>query len=418
MTPPTVDTAIGRIELRDLNDQPDLDLLRRAYDDILVPSFPAHQLDDLEVLAGSSETFVGVAVHDAAPVGVIVAEPIGGVLLLSYLAVRPGTRSGGIGGLLVGRLLPAWRERSGADVVLAEVEDPRLHPAGEFGDPAARLRFYQRAGFGMLPVPFAQPRLRPDALREPGMLLAVQPCDAAVPKDLVTSFLVEYFESAEGLEVHDDPEFNALVAVVERQGPALTPLALDQHPTVPPLDVAAELLRRDYPTTASALDLLATDGRAGPVLDDVWAGVLARLVAGERLPRPGVVVVAALLDALSDAGLLFVSSDPVDADVLQWWFLGEDDPWAGWWRKDPPSWDGVVPSRPLVALTVRRLPPLPRVAVILSDVLGVAPAEAAALVGHDEQAYLELLGAARTEVVALIDRQLDKEESGGHLPAM
>ncbi|MEV1318297.1 GNAT family N-acetyltransferase [Micromonospora arborensis] len=418
MTPSTVDAAIGRIELRDLYDEPDLDLLRRAYVDILLPSFPPDQLEDIDVLVQSSTTFVGLALHDGAPVGVMVADPFDGVLLLSYLAVRPGIRGGGIGGLLVGRLLPAWRERSGADVVLAEVEDPRLHPAGEFGDPGARLRFYQRAGFGMLPVPFAQPRLRPDALREPGMLLAVQPSDAAVSADLVKSFLIEYFESAEGLEVHDDPEFNALVAVVERQGPELTPLALEQHPTVSPLDVAVELLRRDYPTTANALDLLATDGRAGPVLDDVWAQVLVRLVAGERIPRPGVVVLAVLLDALSDAGLLFVSPDPVDAEVLQWWFLGEDDPWAGWWRKDPPSWDGALPQGPLVALTVRRLPPLPRVAVILSDVLGLAPAEAAAFVGHDEQAYLELVGAARAEVVALIDRELDNEESGGHLPAM
>ncbi|MGC4855559.1 GNAT family N-acetyltransferase [Micromonospora sp. DT4] len=418
MTPLTVEVAIGRIELRDLFVEPDLDLLRRVHTEILAPSFPPHQLEDVEALGRSTTTFVGVAMDGGSPVGAVVAEPFDRVLLLSYLAVRPGIRGGGIGSALLSQLLPSWRSHSNADAILAEVEDPRMHSTSEFGDPTARLRFYQRAGFGVLPVPFTQPRLRPDAMREHGMLLAVQPVHGAVPRDVVRSFLIEYYESAEGVGVHDDPEFNALVAVVERQALKLTPLALDHYGAVPALEVPVELLRRDYPMTAKALELLAVDDRARPVLDDVWARVLTRLVAGERLPRPGVAVLAELLDALSDADLLFVSPEPVDADVPRRWFLGEDDAWAGWWHTDPPSWDGTAPPLRLVAPAVRRLPPLSRVAIILRDVLGVAPAEAAAFVGQDELAYLELVGAARTEVVALIDRELDRERSDGHLPAL
>ncbi|WFE38536.1 GNAT family N-acetyltransferase [Micromonospora sp. WMMD998] len=418
MIPPTVDAALGRIHLRDLSTDPDPALLRRAYREVLEPSFPPDQLVSFDSIATCEATWAAVALHDGSPVGVIVTDTFERVLLLSYLAVRPGLRGSGVGAVLLDHVLPAWRRRAAAEVVLAEVEDPRAHVAGDFGDPAARLRFYQRAGFGLLPVPFVQPRVGDDAPRERGMFLAARPGDAAVPQDLVRSFVVDYYEDAEGPDVHDDPEFVAVLAAVERQPAALTPLPPDGYAEIPTLDVATELLHRDYPATAAALDLLATDDRAGAVLDAVWARVLARLAAGERLPRPRVAVLTPLLDALSDDGLLFVSADPADEGVLQWWFAGEDDPWAGWWRTDPPEWTDDMPLEHLVAQAVRRLPPLPRVALVLADVLGVAPAEAAPLVGRDEQEYQELVGAARAEVIALIDRRADGEEKDGRLPAL
>ncbi|MEV0002334.1 GNAT family N-acetyltransferase [Micromonospora sp. NPDC050980] len=418
MIPPTVDAALGRIHLRDLSTEPDPALLRRAYREVLAPSFTPDQMVSFESLATPGTTWVGVALHDGAPVGVIVTDPFERVLLLSYLAVRPGLRGSGVGAVLLDHVLPAWRRRCGSDVVLAEVEDPRAHAAGDFGDPTARLRFYQRAGFGLLPVPFVQPRVRDDARRERGMFLAVRPGGETVPQDLVRSFVVDYYEDAEGPEVRDDPEFAALLTAVDRQPAALVPLTPDRYAEIPTLDVTAELLRRDYPPTAAALDLLSTDDRAGAVLDTVWARVLARLAGGERLPRPRVAVLTELLDTLSDDGLLFVSAEPADGAVLQWWFAGEDEPWAGWWRTDPPDWSDDTPQPHLVAQAVRRLPPLPRVALILADVLGVAPAEAAAVVGRAEQEYQELVGVARAEVVALIDRRLDREEQGGRLPAL
>ncbi|MFY1700542.1 GNAT family N-acetyltransferase [Micromonospora sp. WMMA1923] len=237
MTPPTVDAAIGRIQLVDLSVEPDATLLRRAYTEILAPSFPPDQLDSFEVVTESDTVLVGVATHDRSPVGAVVADPFDRVLLLSYLAVRPGIRGGGVGGALLAHLLPAWRERCGSDVVLAEVEDPRLHPAGEFGDPTARLRFYQRAGFGLLPVPFTQPRVRPDARREPGLLLAGWPMAGPVPAAMVRSFVTDYYRSAEGTGPGQDPELDALLTAVEGQGPELAPLTLDRYEQVPLLDV-------------------------------------------------------------------------------------------------------------------------------------------------------------------------------------
>jgi hypothetical protein len=344
------------------------------------------------------------------------------VLLLSYLAVRPGIRGGGIGAALLRQLLPGWRDRSGSEMVVAEIEDPRAHQPTELGDPTARVRFYQRQGYRLLPVPFVQPRVAADQGRVRGMLLVVAPDervgDQPVPAHLVRAFLTEYFDSAEGVGADDDPELAALLAIVERGGRQLTPLQPDRYAEIPPLNVPAELLRRDYPATLAALGLLAVDDRAVPVLDEVWRRALDRMARGEPIPVPRLAVITDLLDAISDAGLFFVSADPADAAVLGWWFVGEDDPWAGWWRRDPPRWTERTPLARLVGPAVRRLPPLPRVAVVLADVLGLTPAQAAAATGQSEQEHHELVGVARAEVIAFIDRRLDEEGSDGQLPAL
>jgi GNAT superfamily N-acetyltransferase len=425
---PKVDLPLGRVHLHDLSQLPNSGLLRRGYAEILVPSLPAGELEDVDGLAGHVEagsTYAALALHDDVPIGMVVADPFDQVqvLLLSYLAVRPGIRGGGVGAALLRHFLPQWRDRSESQIVLAEIEDPRAHRATDAGDPEARVRFYQRQGYRLLPVPFVQPRVAADKDRIRGMLLAVAPDerdgdDRPVSTKLVHAFLTDYFGSAEGVGVGDDPELDALLAVVERGGTHLALLRPDRYPEIPPLNPPVELLRRDYPATLAALELLSADARAVAVLDEVWHRVLNRMARGESLPRPRLAVIADLLDALSDAGLFFVSEEPADAEILGWWFAGDDDPWAGWWHKDPPQWTDQTPLTRLVGPAVRRLPPLPRVAVILADVLGLTPAEAVTVTGQAEQEFDELVGVARAEAIALIDRVLDEEGSDGQLPAL
>ena len=244
----------GRIQFHDFSQIPDSGLFRRGYTEILEPSLPAGELEDLDELASrveAGETYAAVALHDGVPIGMVVADPFDEVrvLLLSYVAVRPGIRGGGVGAALL-RLLPAWRDRSDVEIVLAEIEDPRAHQVSDYGDPVARVRFYQRQGYQLLPIPFVQPRVAADQDRVPGMLLIVAPDERAgdrpVSRQLVHAFLTNYFESAEGAEVQDDPEFKALLAVVERSGPELALLPPDRYAEIPPLNVPpAEPLHRD-----------------------------------------------------------------------------------------------------------------------------------------------------------------------------
>ncbi|MFP8964264.1 N-acetyltransferase [Streptomyces nanhaiensis] len=155
-------------------------LLQVLYEDLLVPSFPPDELQTLQwVRDGLADggVVVGAVLDDAgAPEAVAVGEwdAPSRVLLLSYLTVRPRIRSRGLGGLLMGVVTGAWRERFRPLLTLAEVEHPLAHEAGgERGDPAARLRFYARHGARALDIPYFQPVLRPGAERVHGMLLLV-----------------------------------------------------------------------------------------------------------------------------------------------------------------------------------------------------------------------------------------------------
>ena len=67
----------------------------------------------------------------------------------------------------------AWTEELSPRLIVAEVEDPRKFTgSAAFGDPAARVRFYEAARRA-LPLPYLQPALGPDTARVPGLLLMV-----------------------------------------------------------------------------------------------------------------------------------------------------------------------------------------------------------------------------------------------------
>ncbi|WP_019135297.1 hypothetical protein [Cellulomonas massiliensis] len=192
------------------------DELATLHASVLAPSFPP---DELETAAGMAEalrrgTLVAAVARgdDGTALGLATGSWSAGtgVLLLSYLAAAPGVRGGGVGGALLGAALAAWVGRLDPLVVLAEVEDPAAVTGDrpvDHGDPAARLRFYQRRGARSLPVPYVQPALHPGGRRVPGMLLLA----LAVRADLVDDdgawrlpaaplrdFLTGYYAQTEG----------------------------------------------------------------------------------------------------------------------------------------------------------------------------------------------------------------------------
>lgn len=165
--------------LVDLGDrQDDLDLLRRAHARVLAPSFGDDELMTADELVDAQPwpgQHVTVALGpDAEPVGVAVTHrgPDQEVELLTYLAVDPTRRSGGVGARLLAHLSDRWRA-SDVGLVVGEVHDPRAHAESPTERPAARLAFYGRNGATLLDLPWVQPALRPGSPPVHGMLLVV-----------------------------------------------------------------------------------------------------------------------------------------------------------------------------------------------------------------------------------------------------
>jgi len=188
-------------------------VLDAVYLDVLMPSFPADELVTLESLRegiASGDTSVATILDAAgAPLAAAVGDwsPGTGILLLSYLAVRPGQRGGGYGAALLHHAQREWVDRYGAGALLAEVEHPAGHEGSQgYGDPVARVRFYARYGGRALDLPYFQPALQPGGQRVYGLILAVLGMDAAATgagPDLMAveplrRFLTEYFETTEG----------------------------------------------------------------------------------------------------------------------------------------------------------------------------------------------------------------------------
>ncbi|HSV66696.1 MAG TPA: GNAT family N-acetyltransferase [Mycobacteriales bacterium] len=213
-------------------------LLDTAYDEILAASFPGDELmtaEDLrdDLAAGS----LGAAILDdhGRPLAVAIGtwSASSDVLLLSYLAVRPGYRGAGLGGALLARSRDVWLPRVGGCALLAEVEHPAAHPASEaYGDPVARLRFYARHGGRALDLPYFQPALAPGRHRVYGLVLVALALTSTgagrrvgtVAPEPVRRLLTRYFTATEGA-VGDDPASTALWRCLDRpEGVPLLPL--------------------------------------------------------------------------------------------------------------------------------------------------------------------------------------------------
>ncbi len=153
------------IQIRDLRAEAGPGLIEAVYRDILVPSFDGDELDDLDVILdrlaadGGDECWGLAALDDGVPACCILSYPYPAarVLLIGYLAVRPGLRSRGVGGRLLAEARRRWSGPDGLPLMLAEIDDPRYHPVAGGIDPARRIAFYDRHGTRLIAGPYFQP---------------------------------------------------------------------------------------------------------------------------------------------------------------------------------------------------------------------------------------------------------------------
>jgi GNAT superfamily N-acetyltransferase len=190
----------------------------RAYDDLLVPTFRPSQLESRGTFCGhiASGRALGLALldPDGTPISMIAGYPYpAGVLLIGYLATRPGYRGRAWGAELLARAREAWFDNGEFGVAVAEVDDPAARP----GRTAERgLRFYERHDARLVARPYFQPRLEDAGAREFGLLLLSvwwrpeQMRDGAVPSELFVSWLKAYFTEEEGV-LPDDTAFADLL---------------------------------------------------------------------------------------------------------------------------------------------------------------------------------------------------------------
>ncbi|WP_051681752.1 hypothetical protein [Cellulomonas sp. HZM] len=204
--------------------------LAQVHEEVLVPSFPAKEIEPLDELArelGRSVFGVAAVGDDGALHGAALAHWSArtGVLLLAHLAVAPGGRGGGVGGLLLEGALDRWCDELDPWLVLAEVEDPQRHGGGDpaHGDPAKRLRFYGKHGARRLPFPYFQPDVGGGRVDDV-LLMALRVADDEregddwmLPAIPLHQFLVDQLTHAEG-QVRDDAQTRALLEAAPSSG--------------------------------------------------------------------------------------------------------------------------------------------------------------------------------------------------------
>lgn len=204
--------GLTALALRDVDDA----TLARFHAELMVPMFPPAELMTYAELRAErqNEGADGTLLLDhGVPVGGIITEPYldGRVLLVAYIVVADSLRSNGLGSELLATVAPSSPAAKGR-LVLAEIDDPRQHQPGPYGDPARRVRFYQREGWRLLPLPYLQPSLRPATPRVEGLLLITNAApEPKVDGSLVADFLEEYFSICEGAAgLAGDPDYQSL----------------------------------------------------------------------------------------------------------------------------------------------------------------------------------------------------------------
>ena len=211
----------------------DADEVAAFYARVLAPNFPPDELESADDIAAGLQQGGTRALVARTLDGVIAGGAVGDwfeksqVMLLSYLAVAAEGRGTGTGGLLMKAAMQEWGKLS-PSLLIMEVEDPRYHHSDvNFGDPVARVRFYERLGARTLPVPYFQPALGPretGARRVPHLMLMVfggteaPPGTQRVDGHIVEVFLTEYIEGCEGPVLPDDADAQRMLAACREPG--------------------------------------------------------------------------------------------------------------------------------------------------------------------------------------------------------
>jgi GNAT superfamily N-acetyltransferase len=216
------------IEVRDMRSEVSTDVIEEIYREILQPSFGPDELDSLDTFLGGlaeNEAWGLCALDGESPVGCVMGYPFprSRVLLIGYVAVRPGLRGGGIGDVLMDAARQRWYTKPDVALVLAEVEDPRRHPAAGDIDPKRRAMFYARRGAQVVVGPYFQPKLEGEGKKRvhdlfltviSGTTDAISPQNS-VPAEMIVDFILDYFrDSGEGSDWPraNDDEGNRLLA--------------------------------------------------------------------------------------------------------------------------------------------------------------------------------------------------------------
>lgn len=209
--------------------RPNATLLRSAYDDVLQPSFRRAELTPYATLEAAVDSAVVVGLDDKGMViGAAVYQRFGDrrIALLAYLAARPDYRGVGIGAELLTALERRWATQP-IDVVLGEVEDPRVYPETAGNRTEARLRFYERHGAELLGVPWIQPGLDGGERVGGFLLLAVwtrTSSDAMSGRELA-DWADAYYASEEGAVPGDERYRELSARLIEHREVPVFPVA-------------------------------------------------------------------------------------------------------------------------------------------------------------------------------------------------
>ena len=188
------------------------------------------------MLSDPPEAFGFYAAGPSGPLGCCIyyVYPESNALLLGYMAVVADERSRGIGSRLFEESREAWSGSREYDLVLTELDDPRVFPVNSGVDPERRVQFYSRFSGRLICGPYFVPCVRSGGKRVHDMLLvllggsshAVHTSLAAVSGERVAKFLGEYFSVEADLGEADNVDLRWLLEAYEREAAVpLIPLA-------------------------------------------------------------------------------------------------------------------------------------------------------------------------------------------------